>query len=281
MVVEWVVATLQDHGCAPRRVGREWSARCPAHEDRHPSLSLTRGRDGRALLHCHAGCPIESVVSALGLTVRDLMPSCDTYTYEIPRRRVQTRNSYVSVPSGPSGRAFPTARAAVADLERHRGRRSQSWTYHNMDGDPVGLILRWDRPGGKDIIPVSRFADGWRIAGMPAPRPLYRRGDLQNAKRVYICEGEKAADAARSLGLVATTSAHGSASPHKADWSPLAGRECVILPDNDPAGRAYAEAVTDLLHRLRPLPNVRILDLPGLPPGGDIADLVSAGRSSI
>jgi putative DNA primase/helicase len=31
-----------------------WAARCPAHEDRNPSLSITR-RD-RWLLHCHAGC---------------------------------------------------------------------------------------------------------------------------------------------------------------------------------------------------------------------------------
>jgi len=281
IAVKRLLNALDDHGCRPRRVGGQWSARCPAHEDRHPSLSLTRGRDDRVLLNCHAGCPIESVVSALGLTIRDLMPSDNSDTDKTPRRRPESRVSSVSVSSAPSGRTYPTARAAVANLERRRGRRSMSWTYHNATGEPVGVILRWDRPGGKMIIPVSRFEDGWQIAGMPSPRPLYRMGELRNAVRVYICEGEKAADAASSLGLIATTSAHGSSSPHKSDWTPLAGKECILLPDNDDAGRAYAEAVADILHRLRPRPIVKIVDLPGLPPGGDIADLVSAGRSSI
>ena len=33
-----------------------WMARCPGHEDRHPSLSIREGDDGRILIHCHAGC---------------------------------------------------------------------------------------------------------------------------------------------------------------------------------------------------------------------------------
>lgn len=46
--------------------------RCPAHEDRSPSLSVAEGRDGRALVHCFAGCTVEEVCRALDLTVRDL-----------------------------------------------------------------------------------------------------------------------------------------------------------------------------------------------------------------
>ncbi len=83
---------------------------------------------------------------------------------------------------------------------------------HNTEGKPVGVVVRWDRPGGKDIRPVSRNGEGWIIGGMPGPRPLYRLPDLADAKRVYVCEGEKAADAARSIGLIATTSPHGSKS---------------------------------------------------------------------
>ena len=52
-----------------------WSARCPAHHDRHPSLSIGVGREGRVLLKCHAGCQIEGIVEALGLTMADLFPS--------------------------------------------------------------------------------------------------------------------------------------------------------------------------------------------------------------
>ena len=49
-------------------------ARCPAHDDRHPSLSVGEGDDGRVLLHCHAGCSPEAVVGAMGLTMADLFP---------------------------------------------------------------------------------------------------------------------------------------------------------------------------------------------------------------
>jgi hypothetical protein len=52
-----------------------WLARCPAHEDRHPSLAIRALEDGRTLLHCFAGCQIDSVVSALGLRLSDLFPS--------------------------------------------------------------------------------------------------------------------------------------------------------------------------------------------------------------
>ena len=47
-----------------RRSGSGWSARCPAHDDRHPSLSVTE-RDGTILFHCHAGCTQDAVIDAL------------------------------------------------------------------------------------------------------------------------------------------------------------------------------------------------------------------------
>jgi len=63
-----VLARLPGH----RRSGAGWMARCPAHEDRNPSLSIFRGEDGRALLHCHAGCKTKDIVAALGLKMSDL-----------------------------------------------------------------------------------------------------------------------------------------------------------------------------------------------------------------
>ena len=47
-------------------------ALCPAHDDRSPSLSIQEGRDGRVLLYCFAGCGVEKVVRAAGLSVTDL-----------------------------------------------------------------------------------------------------------------------------------------------------------------------------------------------------------------
>ena len=49
------VALLLDHLDGVRRSGKAWMARCPAPEDRHASLAIAAGDDGRALLTCHAG----------------------------------------------------------------------------------------------------------------------------------------------------------------------------------------------------------------------------------
>ncbi len=57
-----------------RRSGSGWTAKCPGHDDRHASLSVGEGGDGRVLLKCFAGCEAEALVAALGLTLADLMP---------------------------------------------------------------------------------------------------------------------------------------------------------------------------------------------------------------
>ncbi len=55
-----------------RKSGSDWMARCPAHDDRNPSLSISE-RDGRVLVHCHAGCEQAAVIKAL--RVRGLWPT--------------------------------------------------------------------------------------------------------------------------------------------------------------------------------------------------------------
>jgi hypothetical protein len=60
-----------------RKTGQDsWSARCPAHDDRGPSLSI-RDVDGKILLHCFCGCSASEVVSAIGLEISDLFPPRD------------------------------------------------------------------------------------------------------------------------------------------------------------------------------------------------------------
>lgn len=54
---------------------REWIARCPAHDDRSPSLSVRDVGDGRTLIHCHAGCGALAVLDALGLDWGALLPT--------------------------------------------------------------------------------------------------------------------------------------------------------------------------------------------------------------
>jgi putative DNA primase/helicase len=48
-----------------RKAGSGWVARCPAHDDRTPSLSLADGHDGRLLVKCWAGCSAHNVLAAL------------------------------------------------------------------------------------------------------------------------------------------------------------------------------------------------------------------------
>ena len=261
-----------------KQSGSGWQARCPAHEDSHPSLSIAEGDGGRVLVKCHAGCDPEAICAALDLKLADLMPAD---VDRIPTNPGKSAIVSASTPSGSKQRRFATAREAVDELERRHGRRSKTWTYQNTGGEPVGMIVRWDRPDGKDIRPVARHSDGWAVSGMSEPRPLYRLPELAEAKRVYVTEGEKAADSARALGIVATTSPHGSKSARKADWSPLAGKEVIILPDNDRAGRSYADNVAEILANTKPTPTIKIIRLPGVPEGGDVVDWIDAHGDSV
>ena len=53
---------------------RGWVARCPAHHDKTPSLSVRELPDGRVLVHCFAGCDVHDILAAVGLSLRDLFP---------------------------------------------------------------------------------------------------------------------------------------------------------------------------------------------------------------
>lgn len=52
----------------------KWMAKCPAHDDRSPSLSIRQTDDGKILLHCWSGCDSEAILAAIGLGWKDLYP---------------------------------------------------------------------------------------------------------------------------------------------------------------------------------------------------------------
>ena len=52
----------------------KWTASCPAHDDRNPSLAISYGDDGRLLMHCRAYCSIHDIVDSLGISLGDLFP---------------------------------------------------------------------------------------------------------------------------------------------------------------------------------------------------------------
>jgi hypothetical protein len=267
-----VLDRLRGRGLEPVVSGSGHSCRCPAHDDRSPSLTIGIGDDGRVLLTCHTGCSLGEIVEALGLEQRQLHP--ESASASTPRRSSGR-------PAGKPKPTFPTAAAVVADVVRYRGEPAGRWEYHDADGRLVGLVVRWNTETGKKFLPISLTTSGsWCCEGMPTPRPIYRLPQVLAADGpIYVAEGEKAADALVSLGLAATTSPNGSKSPAKADWSPVKGRRVVIVPDRDEPGEDYADAVSDLALRAgaESVVVVRLIDLwPGLPDGGDAHDWIEA-----
>ena len=66
----------------------QYSALCPAHEDKSPSLSI-RETDDRLLLRCHAGCYATEIVAAAGLSLADLFntPLTKHYVKPLPKQQ--------------------------------------------------------------------------------------------------------------------------------------------------------------------------------------------------
>jgi putative DNA primase/helicase len=88
-----IIAVLgRFEGCKATTTG--WQARCPAHDDHVPSLSIRLEHD-KFLLHCHAGCDVEDILQAAGLQWKDLFlgehpaPKCvATYSYRDENREL-------------------------------------------------------------------------------------------------------------------------------------------------------------------------------------------------
>jgi putative DNA primase/helicase len=57
------------------RVGSSMMAKCPAHDDHDPSLSIDEGSDGKVLVKCWGGCQLEDILAAAQLTIQDLFPN--------------------------------------------------------------------------------------------------------------------------------------------------------------------------------------------------------------
>jgi len=80
---ETVLARLNEAGSDPKAGVRGYMARCPAHDDRDPSMNVDQGVGGRVILRCYAGCSTQAILDALGLTWGHLFP--DGAPYQDPR----------------------------------------------------------------------------------------------------------------------------------------------------------------------------------------------------
>ena len=226
-------------GHDPTGGGDQRTLRCPAHDDRNPSLSVSIGRDrDRVVMNCHAGCPLESILETIGLLPTDLF---------LPKFK----------PPAGSGRTTG----------------AYSYAYHDPEGEHVGTV---HRRAGKRF--SQQRADGaWSGFGAHLYQlPALREG-IENGHVVWVVEGEKDVDRLRGLGLTATCNL-GGAGKWRADFGQhFAGAEVVVIPDNDEPGRNHAEEIARSLAGIAA--SVRIVALPGLPPKGDVSDWLDAGHA--
>ncbi|MDQ6869183.1 MAG: AAA family ATPase [Pseudomonadota bacterium] len=157
--------------------------------------------------------------------------------------------------------------------------------YHNEAGALVYQVERTDYCDGRKKTFRQRRPDGnggwlWNLGGIrPVP---YRLPELieavGNENPIVIAEGERKVDLLRSWNIPATCNS-GGAQKWRAEHSAyLSGADVVILPDNDQAGRSHVDAVAVSLSEVGAI--VRVLDLPDLPPKGDVIDWAAAGGTA-
>lgn len=181
------------------------------------------------------------------------------------------RNNAITPPpkAAKPPRVFDSPEAAAADFARWKCGEVEK-IYEWM---PNWYRARIKLPDGKTFCEITRQGEGWIQRGPKQPHPLYRQHELPLHGIVFVCEGEKACDAGRSIGLQCTTSGAAD-SAKRADWRSLAGREICILPDNDTPGARYAASVIQQLCALHPPAHVKVLALPGLANGDDLFEFV-------
>lgn len=151
--VDRVVHGLERLDCRPRRHGQGVTARCPAHEDRSPSLTVSTGRDGRALVYCFAGCHVDAILAALGLELRDLFEPIDGDELRaVPPRRLRAAPTLDELAADhPSWAAWRTLGGTFADAPRLRQDatdEARSWitarareAWRTCDIDTLGRLL--------------------------------------------------------------------------------------------------------------------------------------------
>ena len=220
---------------------------CPAHDDRHASLSVKEGRDGRVILNCHAaaGCTFEDVVRAVNLQPADLFPAKEDRDGQRPTI------------------------TAVYDYTDERG----NILFQAVRFQPKDFRQR-RRPRPDD--PADKVHDGWVWNLHGTHRVLYHltkvMGAVERGQEVWIAEGEKDVHALERAGVVATCNPMGAGKWRDEYATYLAQHRAVVVGDADPAGRAHAETVARSLHAAGC--TVRVV-YPKI--GKDVSDHLAAG----
>jgi len=239
--IEVVRQQLEAKGCNPRQRGEDYSAKCPAHEDRSPSLSVATGDGGKVLLHCFAGCSHVDIVAALELRQSDLFP---------PETKL----------AGETKRLVAT------------------YTYELADGTPTIQVQRYEP---KDFRQRHWDGQRWQWGAGDAPKVLFRLPHVLRAiaegADVWVVEGEKdvLAIEATDPHIVATCSLAGAGKWSPDDATTLRGAKVVhVIADSDSPGRRHAKDVVKSL--IGHVGEVQVWEAPG--DAKDAADHLAAGH---
>lgn len=220
--------------------GEWWSGRCPAHDDKNPSLSWKDGEDGKpVIVKCHAGCSRNAILASLGMEDHP------------PREALPPKKSNVAYPYYTiDGKYLAEKVRGYDDSGKH--------------------TTRWRRRNEKGGFISGRVKGELYLYGLPNLKNV-RDGDT-----VYIAEGEKDVETLRKHGLVAVSGPDGAGHnkfPQEAvKW--FAKKKVVIFQDNDEVGKAFAQDEAAAVSKVAE--SVKLIDLqalwPDIPEHADISD---------
>lgn len=229
--------------------------KCPAHQDKQASLTVTKGRKC-TLLYCHAGCQLDDILNAAGLEKRDIF--------------------YESTQNTANWRAF---------IEKRENNRIEAvYNYVSCNGQYAFTKVRLQ---GKHII-YGRLENERFTYGLSRnkPRKSYRAvyGNLSDIKKaindnkpVFIVEGEKDVNTLTKHGYISFT--YGGVNDWQSDFAELVnGAMVIILADNDKPGidianRIYEDVVSGAksVKIMVPMPDI---------PKADITDYFESGKTN-
>ena len=197
---------------------------------------------------------------------------CTREEYAGPIPRNEASGTYAHLLGG-------ECRCGVRHEETSNGHKEivATYDYTSPSGELLFQVVRFEPKGFAQRRPDGNGEWVWNLDGVA--RLLYRLPDVMRAllqgETIYICEGEKDVDTAWSLGHAATTCAEGTRKWSSSYNYLFRGANVVLIPDNDPPGRAHMEMVTREL--LPVAKTIRVLELPSVPEGGDLSDWAAAG----
>lgn len=225
-----------------RPSGSSWTARCPAHDDRRNSLSISEGVDGRVLLKCHAGCSTEAVMASANppLAWADLF----------------------------------------ADSRDENPVIVSTYSYTDESGELLFEAVRYYPKDFRQRRPDGRGGWEWNLNGVR--RVLYRLPEVveaaQAGRHVLVAEGESDVERLRARGFAATCNPMGAGNWRDDYAEALRGGKVAVLTDNDEPGRAHAQQVAAKIHNCGI--DVKVIELPGLPDKGDVSDWLNRGGTA-